>query len=170
MGLAQWIVVALCIARVAELAHSHRNRARLLARGGYEVGAGHYPLIVALHVAWLAAVFLGVPAAAQPNWMLLGGFALMQVLRIWIIVSLGAYWTTRIITIPGENLMRRGPYRWMRHPNYAVVAAEIAILPLAFGAWGIALGFSLANAMLLAWRIVLEDRVLNERTAAGNSH
>jgi len=145
MGLAQWIVLAVAVARLAELAHSRRNGKRLLARGGHEVGAGHYPFIVALHAAWLASLFLGVPATAEPEWLLLVAFALLQGLRAWIIVSLGEYWTTRIVTVPGERLSRRGPYRWMRHPNYAVVAAEIAMLPLAFGAWKIALGFSLAN-------------------------
>lgn len=169
MGLAQWIVVALAVARLAELVHSRRNRTRLLARGGYEVGAGHYPFIVLLHAAWLAVLFLGVPAAAEPNWILLGLFAILQGLRVWVIASLGEYWTTRIVTVPGAPLSRHGPYRWVRHPNYAVVAAEIAILPLAFGAWQIALGFSLVNAGLLAWRMAVENRVLAERTATGNS-
>lgn len=170
MGVAQWIVIALCIARLAELMHARRNQARLLARGGFEVGAGHYPLIVLLHAGWLTALFLGVPEDASPDWMLLGVLAILQGLRVWIIASLGEYWTTRIITVPGERLSYRGPYRWIRHPNYAVVVAEIAVLPLAFGAWKIALGFSLANAALLAWRISVENRVLNVRTATGNSH
>jgi methyltransferase len=170
MGFVQWIVVAVALARLAELAHSHRNQARLLERGGHELGAGHYPLIVLLHAAWLAALFFGVPGTMAPNWMLLGGFLVLQGLRVWIIASLGPYWTTRVITVPGEQLSRRGPYRWMRHPNYAVVAAEIAVLPLAFGAWQIALGFSLANAGLLAWRIAIENRALDERAGAGNSH
>lgn len=170
MGLVQWIVIAVGLVRLAELAHSHRNQVRLLARGGYEVGAGHYPLILLLHTAWLAALFFGVPGAVAPNWMLFGSFLILQCLRIWIIISLGRYWTTRIITVPGEQLSRRGPYRWMRHPNYAVVAAEIAVLPLAFGAWQIALGFSLSNAGLLAYRIAIENRVLNDRSEAGNSH
>jgi methyltransferase len=170
MGLVQWIVIAVGLVRLAELAHSHRNQARLLARGGYEVGAAHYPLIVLLHAAWLAALFFGVPAAAAADWILLGSFLILQCLRVWIIASLGRYWTTRIVTVPEERLSRRGPYRWMRHPNYAIVAAEIAVLPLAFGAWQIALGFSLANAGLLAWRITIENRVLDERSGAGNSH
>jgi methyltransferase len=170
MGLVQWIVIAVGLVRLAELALSHRNRARLLARGGHEVGAGHYPLIVLLHAAWLATLFFGVPAAAAANWVLLGSFLVLQCLRAWIVASLGPYWTTRIITLPGEQLSRRGPYLYMRHPNYAVVAAEIAVLPLTFGAWQIALGFSLANAGLLGWRIAIENRVLDERAGAGNSH
>ena len=170
MGLVQWIVIAVGLIRLAELWHARRNQARLLARGGREVGAGHYPLIVLLHAAWLAALFSVVPGTMAPNWMLLGCFLVLQGLRVWIIASLGPYWTTRIITVPGELLSRRGPYRWMRHPNYAVVAAEIAVLPLAFGAWGIALAFTMANSGLLAWRIAIENRVLDERSGAGNSH
>jgi methyltransferase len=170
MGLVQWIVVAVGFVRLAELGYSRRNRARLLARGAHEVGAGHYPLIVLLHAAWLAVLFFGVPGTVAPNWALLGCFLSLQCLRVWIIASLGCHWTTRIITVPGEPLSRQGPYRWMRHPNYAVVAAEIAVLPLAFGAWQIALGFSLANAGLLAWRIAIENRVLDERVEPGNSH
>jgi methyltransferase len=168
MGPVQWIVIAVALLRLAELAYARSNQARLLARGGHEVGAGHYPLIVLLHTAWLAALFLGVPGTVAPNWFLLGGFLVLQFLRVWIITSLGPYWTTRIITVPNEPLSRRGPYRWMRHPNYTVVVAEIALLPLAFGAWRIALGFSLTNAGLLAWRIAAENRVLDDRTGAGS--
>ena len=170
MGLVQWVAIAVGLTRLGELALSHRNQRRLLARGGFEVGAGHYPLIVLLHAAWLAALFFGIPAATPASWILLGCFLVLQCLRVWIIASLGRYWTTRIIAAPEEPLSRRGPYRWMRHPNYAVVAAEIAVLPLAFGAWQIALVFSLANAGLLAWRIAIENRVLNARTGAGNRH
>ena len=170
MGLVQWIVVAVGLVRLAELALSHRNGSRLLARGGHEVGAGHYPLIVLLHAAWLAALFFCIPGTMVPNWLLLGSFLILQGLRVWIIASLGPYWTTRIITVPGEPLSRHGPYRWMRHPNYAVVTAEIAVLPLAFGAWPVALGFSLANAGVLAWRIAVENRVLDERAGPGNRH
>ena len=168
MGIAQWIVIAVGLLRLAELVYARRNQARLLARGGHEVGAGHYPLIVLLHAAWLAALFFGIPGTVAPNLILLGGFLALQLVRVWIIASLGPYWTTRIITVPGEPLSRHGPYRWMRHPNYAVVAAEIALLPLAFGAWPIALVFSLANAGLLAWRIATENRVLEDRTGAGS--
>ncbi len=170
MGLAQWIVIAVGVVRLAELALSRRNQQRLIARGGFEVGAGHYPVIVLLHASWLAALFFAVPGAAPPNWILIGLFVGLQCLRAWIIASLGPYWTTRIITVPGEPLSRRGPYRWLRHPNYAVVVAEIAILPLAFGAWHIALVFSALNAALLGWRINIENRVLDARSPQGNSH
>jgi methyltransferase len=87
----------------------------------------------------------------------------LQGMRLWVIASLGPYWTTRIITLPNAALVRRGPYRYLRHPNYAVVIAEIAALPLAFGAWDIAVAFSALNAALIAWRIRVEDRILDPR-------
>lgn len=90
-------------------------------------------------------------------WPLLVLFALLQLARLWVIASLGPFWTTRVITLPGAPLIRRGPYRWLRHPNYLIVAGEIAVLPLAFGAWTIALVFSVANALLLAYRIRIEE-------------
>lgn len=170
MGFAQWLVLAVALQRVGELALARRNTARLLARGGYEVGAGHYPLIVVLHVAWLGAVFVAVPGNAMPNWSLLTAFLALQLARIWVIVSLGEYWTTRVIAVPSAPLVRRGLYRWFRHPNYLIVAAEIAVLPLAFGAWRTALAFSLLNAVLLAWRIRVEERALAPRRIAGFSH
>lgn len=153
-------VVALL--RLVELAYARRNTARLLARGGREVGAGHYPLFLLLHGGWLAA--LALFADAEPRWpALLVFFALLQAMRGWVIWSLGPYWTTRVVTVPGAPLVRRGPYRWLRHPNYLIVAAEIALLPLAFGAVWLAVVFSALNAGLLWHRIRLEDDALAER-------
>jgi methyltransferase len=119
-----------------------------------------------LHGGWLAAIFATIPPDAAVNWWLASTFALLQIGRIWVLASLGRYWTTRIITVPGAALVRRGPYRWIRHPNYVIVAGEIALLPLAFGAWRIALGFSIANMALIAWRIRIENRALDSRRAA----
>jgi methyltransferase len=156
-----WLVLALvAIQRVAELVHSNRNTRRLLAQGAVETGAVQYPFIVALHAAWLATMAIAIPASTMPNWWLLGVYALLQPLRIWTIASLGPRWTTRIITLPGAALVRRGPYRFARHPNYAIVCAEIAVLPLAFGALEIAIVFSILNAALLSWRIRSEERAL----------
>ena len=160
MGLAQWLVLLVAAQRLGELVLARRNTARLLARGGREVGAGHYPLIVALHTGWLAALFLAIPPGAGMLWPLVLVFVLLQAARVWVIASLGEYWTTRIVTLAETPLVRKGPYRWLRHPNYLIVAGEIAVLPLAFGAWRIALVFSLLNAVVLAWRIRLEDRAL----------
>lgn len=170
MGFAQWLVLLVALQRLGELILARRNTARLLDRGGYEVGAGHYPLIVVLHVVWLVALFTSVPADAGPVWPWLAVFLVLQAARVWVIASIGEFWTTRIVTVPDVPLVRRGPYRWLRHPNYLIVAAEIAVLPLAFGAWRIALAFSLLNAAALAWRIRVEDRALEPRRNAGIRH
>lgn len=162
-----WIVIALVAAqRLTELVYAERNTRRLLAAGGQESGAGHYPLLVGLHALWLVALAVFVPAEQPANWWLLGVFAVLQALRLWVLASLGPFWTTRVITLPGAPLVRRGPYRWLRHPNYLVVVGEILVLPLAFGAWQIALVFSLANAALLALRIRCEERALAPRRTA----
>ena len=159
-----WIVLALvALQRVAELLYSARNTRRLLASGGVEVGAVQYPFFVLLHAAWLVSMAIFIPASTPPNWRLLGVYALLQPLRLWTIATLGPYWTTRIISVPGAPLVRHGPYRIFRHPNYVVVCAEIAVLPLAFGAIEIAIIFSILNASLLSWRIRTEERALLPR-------
>jgi methyltransferase len=160
------IIVALVAAeRLGELAYAARNTRRLRRGGAIEHGRGHYPLLVALHVAWLGAILLLVPGDTRPNSYLLAVFVALQGLRLWVLASLGPYWTTRILSPPAAPLVRRGPYRWLRHPNYVVVVAEIAVLPLAFGAWRIALAFSAANAILLTWRIAIEEHALTPRRA-----
>ncbi|MHB1218886.1 MAG: isoprenylcysteine carboxyl methyltransferase family protein [Alphaproteobacteria bacterium] len=157
------IVVALvALERLTELAIARRNTRRLLAAGAVEHGARHYPFVVVLHVAWLATLLVWVPEDAPIRWPILALFVLLQFARAWVIASLGPYWTTRIIVPPGAPTVRRGPYRWMRHPNYAIVAAEIALLPLAFDAWDVALLFSLANALLLSYRIRSEEAARGE--------
>ncbi|SDE47016.1 isoprenylcysteine carboxyl methyltransferase family protein [Limimaricola pyoseonensis] len=144
--------------RLAELALARRNTARLMARGAVEHGAGHYPLIVALHAGWLAAMaVMGHDAALHFGW--LGLFALLQLLRVWILASLGPRWTTRIIVIDAP-LVATGPFRWLRHPNYLLVAVEIPVAPMVLGLWEVALVFGLLNAAMLAWRIRVEARAL----------
>lgn len=162
VGAPQIAALLLALLRLAELGLSARNTKRLRAAGGVEHGAGHYPVMVALHLAWLAWIFL-LPAERDPIPWLLGLFGLLLAARVWVILSLGRHWTTRVIVVPGAPLVRRGPYRWLRHPNYLVVQGEIMVLPAAFGAWEAALGFGLANAALLAWRIRVEDRALAGR-------
>lgn len=157
------MLALVALQRVVELFFAARNTRRLLARGGVEIGAVQYPFIVLLHAAWLASMAILIPPATVPNWWWLGLYALLQPLRVWTIASLGPYWTTRIITLPGAPLMRRGPYRLLRHPNYAIVCAEIFVLPVAFGAMEIAILFSFFNAALLSWRIRTEERVLMSR-------
>ena len=160
MGICQIVALLVALQRLAEMAYARRNAQRLLAAGGVEHGAGHYPLLVALHAGWLVALFVSVPAQAPADWALLGLYGLLQLGRLWVIASLGGRWTTRVIVVPGAPLVTRGPYRFLRHPNYLVVALEIPVLPLAFGAWHIALAFGLANLALLAHRIRVEQRAL----------
>ena len=168
-AIAAGVVVLVALERLAELWHAQRNTRALLEDGGIEVGRGHYPLMVALHAAWLLAILLTVPPEAGVSLPLLVVFAVLQGCRIWVLMSLGRFWTTRVITVPGAPLVRRGPYRFLRHPNYVVVAAEIAVLPLAFGAWAVAAVFSALNAALLTWRISLEDQALAPRRQASHT-
>ncbi len=160
MGLAQIVTLLVALQRLAELGYARRNARRLLAAGGVEHGAGHYPLMVALHAGWLVALFVLVPAEAPADWGLLGLYGLLQLGRLWVIASLDGRWTTRVIVVSGAPLVTRGPNRIVRQPNYLIVALEIPVLPLAFGAWHIALGFGLANLALLAHRIRIEERAL----------
>lgn len=146
--------------RAAELGLAAQNTRRLREAGAAEVDRRGYPWFVLLHAAWLASLFLLVPADAAPFWPLLAVFAMLQLGRLWVIATLGRRWTTRIIVPPGAGLVERGPYRYLRHPNYAIVIAEIAVLPLAFGAIAIALVFSAANLALILRRIRVEDRAL----------
>lgn len=160
IGLPQIVALLVALQRLGELVYARRNTKRLLAAGAVEHGARHYPLFVALHGGWLAALAVLVAPAAPVDWALLGLYGLLQLGRLWAMTSLGPRWTTRVIALPGAPLVGRGPYRFARHPNYLVVALEIPLLPLAFGAWQIALGFGLANLALLAHRIRVEDRAL----------
>jgi len=156
-----WLVVQ----RLAELVYAQANTRRLLARGGQEIGAGHYPLFVALLSSWLIAMaVLSAPSPPVP-WLLLAAFVLVQAARVWVIATLGPYWTTRIITVPGAPLVARGPFRFVRHPNYLVVAIEIPLVPLILGLEWVALIFGAANLALLAYRIRVEDGALQPRRA-----
>jgi methyltransferase len=160
MSLPQWIIAAVVLQRLAELVLSRRNTARLLANSAVEVGARHYPFIVAVHAGWLGALFFLTPNNAPMSGLLLSLFLLLQIGRVWVIVTLGTRWTTRVIVLPNTPLVKHGPYRWLKHPNYLIVCAEIAVLPLIFGQWQIALFFSLANFLVLFWRIRIENETL----------
>jgi methyltransferase len=159
------VLAAVTFERLAELGLAARNTARLKARGAVEHAAGHYPFMVALHAAWLGGLWwLAWDRQLRCGWLAL--FALLQVLRIWVLVTLGGRWTTRIITLPGETLIRRGPYRLMRHPNYLIVVGEIAVLPLAFDLPQFAVTFTLANAILIAIRVRAEEAALGRASRA----
>jgi methyltransferase len=160
-----WIVGLVALQRLSELVISNRNTKRLIAKGGREVGAGHYPVMVLVHVSWLVAIAALTPLDTQPNWWLIGVFVLLQLARVWVLATLGPYWTTRVITLDTAPLITGGPFRFVHHPNYWVVAAEIAVLPLAFGQWGIAIIWSVMNALLLRHRISIESAALAPRRA-----
>ena len=162
-SIAYAILALVALQRLGELALASRNTKALLAQGAVEIGAAHYPLIVALHLAWLVSILLFLPHPATIQWPLLAVFVGLQALRLWVLATLGPYWTTRIITLPGAPLVTGGPYRFVRHPNYLVVAGEIAVLPLVFGEIPVALFFSVANAAMLAWRIRQEETGLATR-------
>lgn len=159
MNAATIILTLVTLQRLGELVLSRRNTARLLARGAIEVGAWHYPLIVAVHASWLIALWT-LGRGQQVDWLMLGSFLALQVLRAWALVSLGSRWTTRIIVLPGEPLIASGPYRYFSHPNYVVVVGEIALLPLALHLPWAALLFSVLNGVALAIRIRTENRAL----------
>jgi methyltransferase len=145
--------------RLVELVHANRNTRRLLQRGAREHAPRHYPLIVAVHALWLVSLWwLAPPRSIDGFWLAL--FVLVELMRAWVLITLGRRWTTRIIVLRGEPLVRTGPYRFVNHPNYWVVVAEIAILPLVFGLRWVALIFSLLNAAVLAIRIREENRAL----------
>lgn len=153
------VLAFVTIQRLVELILSQRNTKRLLARGAYEVAPGHYPFIVALHAVWLAVLwFLGPGPPIEIIPLIL--FALLQLGRLWVIATLGERWTTRIIVLPGAQLVKAGPYRWFNHPNYLIVIGEFAVLPLVFGLPMVAIVFSLLNGLLLWVRINDENKAL----------
>jgi len=159
------LIGLIAIQRLIELAIARINTRRLLAEGGLEIGAGHYPLIVLLHALWFISLLVFVPGDSFIDPILLGVFVVLQLGRVWVLTSLGRYWTTRIITVPGAPLVRRGPFRFIRHPNYLIVEAEIIVVPMIAGAWELALIFGLANAAVLALRISVEEHALSTRRA-----
>jgi methyltransferase len=165
MNWAYLILALVAVQRLAEVAYAEKNTRALLARGAVEVGRAHYPLIVLLHAAWLVAILYFLPAYVTIHWIWLGLFIVLQGLRVWVLATLGPYWTTRIITLPGAPLVKKGPFRLIRHPNYTVVACEIAVLPLVFGEITVAIVFSILNAIILFWRIKQEDAALAARRA-----
>ena len=159
MTLGGIILLLVTLQRVGELWLSRRNTRRLLADGAREHAPGHYPLIVAVHVLWLGALWWLAPLRPIDGFWL-GMFVLVEIARIWVLASLGPRWTTRIIVLPEAPLVRRGPYRFFNHPNYLIVVAEIAVLPLVFGLWPVALAFTVLNAAVLAIRIRAENQAL----------
>jgi methyltransferase len=167
------LVGAVGVERLAELVVSRRHERWLAARGAWEAGGGHYPVMVALHTGLLAAapaevLFLGRPFLPWLGWPMLGLVVATMGLRWWVVATLGRRWTTRVWVLPGEPLVAHGPFRWLRHPNYLAVALEVIALPLVHTAWWTAAAFGAANLALLAHRIRVEERAL-ATAAAGDS-
>ena len=154
------VLLALVTAeRLGELWLARRNTARLLERGAVEHAPGHYPLIVALHGFWLTGLWvLAWNAPVNLGWLAI--FGALQVMRVWVLATLGARWTTRIIVLPSVPLVATGPYRFISHPNYVVVVGELLVLPLAFGLPLYALAFSAFNAAILFIRVRAENAAL----------
>jgi methyltransferase len=144
------------VQRLIELWWAKQNERRLLAAGGVEYGRSHLQLLVLLHAAWLAGMWF-IAYDRFVSAMFLALFVVLQIGRLWVLATLGRRWTIRVIVVPGERLVARGPYRWLRHPNYAVVTGEIAVVPLALGLPIYALVFSILNAVVLAIRIRAEN-------------
>lgn len=159
------ILLLVTLQRLGELLIARRNTRALLAKGAFEASPGHYPLIVAVHALWLLSLWWLAPGRLVV-WPLIAIFVLLQIGRLWVLATLGTRWTTRIIILPGAPLVEHGPFRFVRHPNYLVVVLEIAVLPLAFGLWQVALVFSALNAAVLAIRIRAEERALSSGASA----
>lgn len=145
--------------RLSELVIARRNTSALVARGAVEHGASHYPIMVMLHATWLAGLWwFGWNATVI--WPLMLLYITLQAFRVWILATLGSRWTTRILTVPNEFLVAKGPYKYVRHPNYLLVLFEVPLLPLAFGMPWFALLYGLLNMAMLAWRIHIENNAL----------
>lgn len=161
MTLTILVLAFVTLQRLGELFLARRNTARLFERGAIEVAPEHYPLIVGLHALWLAGLwYLPLAQSLTPDLFLLAIFAVLQGLRVWVLATLGPRWTTRILVIPGEELIASGPYRYLSHPNYWVVIGEILVLPLAFGLVWYAALFSILNLAVLWVRIRAENKAL----------
>lgn len=166
-GPPQIAAVAVLLQRGAEEIHSARNTRRLIADGGREEGRTYYPVVAVTHLAWLAAIFVLIPADSPILWPVLVLFLVLQVVRYWIIGTLGRYWTHRIITLDHAPVVRRGPYRLLRHPNYALTYCETFLLPLAFGGLAVAMIVTAVWVAVIRYKIILEDAAIAARRMTG---
>jgi methyltransferase len=159
VSVATIILALVTLQRLGELILARANTNRLMARGAAEIAPEHYPMLVTMHAAWLISLWVwGRDQSVDP--FALASFVVLQGLRVWVIATLGSRWTTRIIVLPNQPLISSGPYRFLSHPNYVVVAAEIAVLPLALHLPWIALVFTVLNAIMLGIRIRAEAHAL----------
>lgn len=160
------LILLLCVAvqRLGELVLGRVNTRALLEQGAIEYGPRHYPLFILLHSSWLVSLFVwALVSEPSLNWPLCGLYVVLQGGRVWVLLTLGRFWTTRIISLPDAPLILSGPYKYVRHPNYWIVACEVALLPSVIGAWEVAVVYTVLNAALLAHRIKIENAALLSR-------
>jgi len=163
LGWPQVAALLVLLQRGAEELYSARNTRKLLAEGGHEEGRDYYPVVAVTHLAWIAAIFFLIPPDAPIVWPLLVLYLVLQAARYWIIGTLGPYWTHRIITLEKAPVVRKGPYSWVRHPNYMVTIAETLLLPMVFGAAALGAIMTAVWSAVLYYKIVLEDAALAKR-------
>jgi methyltransferase len=163
LGWPQVAALLVLLQRGAEELYSARNTRKLLAEGGHEEGRDYYPVVAVTHLAWIAAIFSLIPPDAPIVWPLLVLYLVLQAARYWIIGTLGPYWTHRIITLEKAPVVRKGPYSWVRHPNYMVTIAETLLLPMVFGASALGAIMAAIWSAVLYYKIVLEDAALAKR-------
>lgn len=163
IGIPQIVALIVLVQRGLEDLNSAHNTRRLLAEGGFETGREYYPVVVVAHLAWIAAIFLLIPPQAEIAWPLMGLYIALQGVRYWVILTLGPLWTHRIITPYDAPLVVHGPFSYMRHPNYLVLMLETLLLPLVFGAWGVAVIMTAVTGAVLYYKIFLENEALDAR-------
>lgn len=162
------IITLVIVQRIIELIIAKRNEAIMLSKGAYEVGKEHYPYMIALHTFFFLSLMIEVmyfhltTSVLFP--ILFSFFIIVQCIRVWCLTSLGQFWNTKIIILPGANVVKKGPYKFFRHPNYVVVSTEIVLLPLMFEAYFTAILFTLLNLAILSIRIPIEEKALIEET------
>ena len=161
------ILAFVIIQRFIELRIAKRNEKAMLAKGAYEVGASHYKYMILLHTSFFISFLVEVAfikSSFTPYYAFLAIFIVLQLLRVWCLASLGTFWNTKIIILPGANVVVKGPYAFIRHPNYLIVCLEIAVLPLMFQAYVTAILFTILNLIMLSVRIPMEEKALKEAT------
>ncbi|PIC69129.1 isoprenylcysteine carboxyl methyltransferase [Sporosarcina sp. P16b] len=163
-----FVFIIVVMQRLVELVVANRNEKWIRSKGAIEIGASHYKWMVLMHTAFFISLLIEVLVFDRPLSPFSGAFVavflLMQVLRVWCLLSLGKFWNTKILILPGANVRKIGPYRWIRHPNYVIVTTELIVLPLLFSAYFTAGLFLILNIWMLSVRIPAEERALREFT------
>lgn len=162
------LIIVVILQRLIELNIASRNTKWIKEKGGYEVGEKHYKYIVFLHTAFFLSLFVEIlyfeKTMAVWWWFPFLLFILAQAGRIWSLATLGPFWNTRIMILPGAKVVSKGPYRFFRHPNYMIVTTEILVLPIMFQAYLTAIVFTFLNIIILSVRITQEENALKTVT------